>query len=171
MNSTRTMISLNSMKRLHLRLRNRHRHQRAAILSLMLRVNVVHSALTVRSPGVMLQMENPNKGGSGPIRKSRKSSIVANDDVDSDGMYYDVHVQGIEDSHDDSESESGLGAQEIFYKAAIQWLIETNQPLQALNHPSFKKMISIAARADRDIKFPSRDEIRQAIMERRGHVE
>ena len=39
-----------------------------------------------------------------------------------------------------------------------------NQPLQALEHPSFRKMVSIAARATRGIKLDSRKQTRNAIM-------
>lgn len=39
-----------------------------------------------------------------------------------------------------------------------------NQPLQALEHPSFRKMILIAARATRGIKLDSRKQTRNAIM-------
>jgi len=39
-----------------------------------------------------------------------------------------------------------------------------NQPLQALEHPSFWKMIAIAARATRSIKLDSWKETRNAIM-------
>ncbi|KDQ54211.1 hypothetical protein JAAARDRAFT_136138, partial [Jaapia argillacea MUCL 33604] len=32
-----------------------------------------------------------------------------------------------------------------FKSAAIQWLVETDQPISALKHPSFAKMIYIAS--------------------------
>ncbi|KIM76799.1 hypothetical protein PILCRDRAFT_77443, partial [Piloderma croceum F 1598] len=35
----------------------------------------------------------------------------------------------------------------LFRKAAIEWLVATDQPIQALEHPAFQKMIGIAARA------------------------
>ncbi|KAF8838872.1 hypothetical protein BDN67DRAFT_906583, partial [Paxillus ammoniavirescens] len=33
----------------------------------------------------------------------------------------------------------------LFHEAAVEWLITTNQPIQAVDHPSFRKMIDIAS--------------------------
>ncbi|KAF8154640.1 hypothetical protein B0H34DRAFT_852330 [Crassisporium funariophilum] len=52
----------------------------------------------------------------------------------------------------------------IFKEAAIEWLIETNQPIQAFKHPKFQKMVSIAARSTRGVKFPLRKQTRQEII-------
>ncbi|KIL57453.1 hypothetical protein M378DRAFT_63818, partial [Amanita muscaria Koide BX008] len=35
---------------------------------------------------------------------------------------------------------------ETFKEAAIQWLVETDQPLAVFEHPSFQRMIHIASR-------------------------
>ncbi|KJA12714.1 hypothetical protein HYPSUDRAFT_116501, partial [Hypholoma sublateritium FD-334 SS-4] len=35
----------------------------------------------------------------------------------------------------------------LFKQAAIEWLIATDQPLQALEHPKFHEMIAVASRA------------------------
>ncbi|KAF8800066.1 hypothetical protein BYT27DRAFT_7012753, partial [Phlegmacium glaucopus] len=35
----------------------------------------------------------------------------------------------------------------LFKEAAIQWLIETDQPIQAFDHPAFQKMVETAAHA------------------------
>ncbi|KAF9034600.1 hypothetical protein BJ165DRAFT_1318461, partial [Panaeolus papilionaceus] len=53
----------------------------------------------------------------------------------------------------------------VFRDAAIQWLVETNQPIQALDHPCFKEMISIAARATNGMKIPNRKAARACIIE------
>ena len=71
---------------------------------------------------------------------------------------------------------------ELFKTAAIEWLIQTNQvffssllvilkvlrcffkPIQAFEHPSFQKMMAIAARATQGLQFPSRKQTRNAIM-------
>ncbi|PPQ87326.1 hypothetical protein CVT26_004408, partial [Gymnopilus dilepis] len=53
---------------------------------------------------------------------------------------------------------------ETFKQAAIEWLIETNQPIQAFDHPKFQKMIDIASRATRDVKLPSRKQTRKEII-------
>ncbi|KAG0700114.1 hypothetical protein DFH29DRAFT_807956, partial [Suillus ampliporus] len=42
----------------------------------------------------------------------------------------------------------------LFCEAAIEWLIETDQPIDALNHKSFRYMINTAARATNGIKIP-----------------
>ncbi|KAG1830039.1 hypothetical protein EV424DRAFT_1301465, partial [Suillus variegatus] len=38
-------------------------------------------------------------------------------------------------------------ADSLFKQAAIEWLIATDQPIQAFKHPKFKEMIDVAARA------------------------
>ncbi|KIM87795.1 hypothetical protein PILCRDRAFT_63181, partial [Piloderma croceum F 1598] len=43
-----------------------------------------------------------------------------------------------------------------FKKAAIEWLVSTDQPIQALEHPKFKEMIDIASRATNGVKIPGR---------------
>ncbi|KAI0037709.1 hypothetical protein FA95DRAFT_1506641, partial [Auriscalpium vulgare] len=52
----------------------------------------------------------------------------------------------------------------LFREAAIQWLIETNQPIQALEHPSFKNMIDIASRATNGVVIPGRKATRAEII-------
>ncbi|KAF8802827.1 hypothetical protein BYT27DRAFT_7063060, partial [Phlegmacium glaucopus] len=42
----------------------------------------------------------------------------------------------------------------LFRDAAIEWLVATDQPIQALEHPSFKNMIDIASRATNGVKLP-----------------
>ncbi|KIK47782.1 hypothetical protein CY34DRAFT_8650 [Suillus luteus UH-Slu-Lm8-n1] len=44
----------------------------------------------------------------------------------------------------------------LFKQAAIEWLVSTNQPIQVLEHPKFKEMIDIAARATNSVKIPGR---------------
>ncbi|KAH8984649.1 hypothetical protein EDB83DRAFT_2240894, partial [Lactarius deliciosus] len=39
----------------------------------------------------------------------------------------------------------------VFEAAAIEWLVQTNQPIQAFKHPAFKKMLDIASRATRGV--------------------
>ncbi|KAF8802673.1 hypothetical protein BYT27DRAFT_7111869, partial [Phlegmacium glaucopus] len=41
-----------------------------------------------------------------------------------------------------------------FHQAAIEWLVATDQPIQALEHPKFKEMIDLAACATNGIKVP-----------------
>ncbi|KAF8805223.1 hypothetical protein BYT27DRAFT_7104785, partial [Phlegmacium glaucopus] len=43
----------------------------------------------------------------------------------------------------------------LFQEAAIEWLIATDQPIQALDHPSFQNMINIAACATKGINIPN----------------
>ncbi|KDQ51963.1 hypothetical protein JAAARDRAFT_107356, partial [Jaapia argillacea MUCL 33604] len=42
---------------------------------------------------------------------------------------------------------------ETFKKAAVEWLIATDQPIQAFEHPKFIKMINVASRAKNRIKL------------------
>lgn len=68
-----------------------------------------------------------------------------------------------------------------FRKAAIEWIASTDQvckrsstllffsscvlqPIQALEHPSFQKMIQIAARATKPVNIPDRRQTRQGII-------
>ncbi|KIJ97876.1 hypothetical protein K443DRAFT_104908, partial [Laccaria amethystina LaAM-08-1] len=43
----------------------------------------------------------------------------------------------------------------LFREAAIEWLIATDQLIQALDHPHFKRMIDIAACATKGVKIPT----------------
>ncbi|KAF8234575.1 hypothetical protein L208DRAFT_1261199 [Tricholoma matsutake] len=43
---------------------------------------------------------------------------------------------------------------EIFCEAAIEWLVSTDQPIQAFEHLSFRNMIHIAAHATNGVKIP-----------------
>ncbi|KAH6891616.1 hypothetical protein BKA70DRAFT_1028515, partial [Coprinopsis sp. MPI-PUGE-AT-0042] len=52
----------------------------------------------------------------------------------------------------------------IFEQAAIEWLIATDQPVQAMEHPKFRNMIHIAARVTRGVKIPERKGTRKAIV-------
>ncbi|KAH0837807.1 hypothetical protein J3R83DRAFT_6008 [Lanmaoa asiatica] len=45
---------------------------------------------------------------------------------------------------------------ELFRDTAIQWLINTDQPLSVLEEPLFHKMIEIASRATKGVKIPNR---------------
>jgi hypothetical protein len=69
----------------------------------------------------------------------------------------------------------------FFTKAAIEWLVATDQvcllcpyslamveisikPIQALEHPKFKEMIDITAHATNSVKIPGRKATRTEIM-------
>ncbi|KAN0115818.1 hypothetical protein V8E52_006527, partial [Russula decolorans] len=43
---------------------------------------------------------------------------------------------------------------QAFRQAIIKWLVATNQPLHALEHPKFKDMIDLATRATNSVKIP-----------------
>ncbi|KIK81929.1 hypothetical protein PAXRUDRAFT_154892, partial [Paxillus rubicundulus Ve08.2h10] len=53
----------------------------------------------------------------------------------------------------------------MFCEAAVQWLIDTDQPIAALEHPSFKNMIDIAAHAANGVKIPNCKATWQAIID------
>ncbi|KAI0249256.1 hypothetical protein BJV78DRAFT_1129912, partial [Lactifluus subvellereus] len=46
---------------------------------------------------------------------------------------------------------------ELFRQAVIEWLVATDQPIQAFEHPKFKEMIDIASRATNGVKIPGRE--------------
>ncbi|KAF5343868.1 hypothetical protein D9758_015885 [Tetrapyrgos nigripes] len=58
-----------------------------------------------------------------------------------------------------SSSELNRGA------SAIEWLAETNQPIDTIHHPKFQNMIDIAARATNGVKIPGRKATRRAIID------
>ncbi|KAF5329115.1 hypothetical protein D9758_017952 [Tetrapyrgos nigripes] len=51
----------------------------------------------------------------------------------------------------------------LFREAAIEWLIATDQPLQALEHPKFIHMIDVASRATNGVVIPGRKATRTEI--------
>jgi hypothetical protein len=54
---------------------------------------------------------------------------------------------------------------ELFQEAATEWLISTDQPIRALEHPAFQKMINIAARATKGVSIGDRKVQRTKIVE------
>ncbi|KAJ7681312.1 hypothetical protein B0H14DRAFT_2422886, partial [Mycena olivaceomarginata] len=52
-----------------------------------------------------------------------------------------------------------------FREAAIEWLIATDQPLDVLEHPKFRNMIEISARAKDGVRIPGRKATRDEIMD------
>ncbi|KAI9442837.1 hypothetical protein F5148DRAFT_988762 [Russula earlei] len=44
---------------------------------------------------------------------------------------------------------------ELFRNAAIEWLVSTNQPIQAFEHPSFQNMIHVASHVTNGVKIPN----------------
>ncbi|KAG6838993.1 hypothetical protein C0991_006762 [Blastosporella zonata] len=57
-----------------------------------------------------------------------------------------------------------LYSDEVFKEAALQWLIDTDQPLQAFEHPLFIRMMEIASRATRGVNIPNCKQMRASIM-------
>ncbi|KAJ7662623.1 hypothetical protein DFH06DRAFT_987339 [Mycena polygramma] len=53
---------------------------------------------------------------------------------------------------------------ELLMEAALEWLIATDQPIDALTHPKFKAMIDIAARATEGVTLPNRAQTREEII-------
>ncbi|KAJ3765465.1 hypothetical protein FB446DRAFT_767692 [Lentinula raphanica] len=53
-----------------------------------------------------------------------------------------------------------------FREAAIEWLVSTDQPIDALEHPSFHHMINIASRATAGVEVPNRKATRTYIIAR-----
>ncbi|KAG6893644.1 hypothetical protein C0993_000600, partial [Termitomyces sp. T159_Od127] len=42
----------------------------------------------------------------------------------------------------------------VFCKAAIEWLVATDQPIEALEHPKFRHMINVTSHATDSVKIP-----------------
>ncbi|KAF8336665.1 hypothetical protein F5887DRAFT_891284, partial [Amanita rubescens] len=52
-----------------------------------------------------------------------------------------------------------------FCKVAIEWLVATDQPIQALEHPKYKEMIDVAASATKGVKIPNQKQSRAAVID------
>ncbi|KAG2059949.1 hypothetical protein BDR06DRAFT_873088, partial [Suillus hirtellus] len=52
----------------------------------------------------------------------------------------------------------------LFKQAAIEWLVATDQPIQALKHPKFKEMVDIASHATNGVKILGRKVTHAEIM-------
>ncbi|KAJ6613070.1 hypothetical protein B0H10DRAFT_1806281, partial [Mycena sp. CBHHK59/15] len=52
---------------------------------------------------------------------------------------------------------------ELFREVAIEWLVATYQPIDALEHPKFVEMIEISARAKDGVRIPGRKSTREEI--------
>ncbi|KAG1802169.1 uncharacterized protein HD556DRAFT_1228577, partial [Suillus plorans] len=53
----------------------------------------------------------------------------------------------------------------LFQEAATQWLIDTDQPISALEHPTFKNMINIAGCATNSVILPDHRQTQHAIID------
>ncbi|KAI5990905.1 hypothetical protein EDD15DRAFT_2169746, partial [Pisolithus albus] len=56
-------------------------------------------------------------------------------------------------------------SESAFREVAIQWLIETDQPINVLQNPMFMQMINVASRAQKSVKIPNHRQTRQAIID------
>ncbi|KAF8119343.1 hypothetical protein EV363DRAFT_1199981, partial [Boletus edulis] len=54
---------------------------------------------------------------------------------------------------------------ERFRAAAVEWLVNTDQPISALEHPSFKKLVDVVAQATNGVKVPNRKYTRTLIID------
>ncbi|KAF7350175.1 putative AC transposase [Mycena venus] len=54
---------------------------------------------------------------------------------------------------------------ELFREAAIEWLVATNQPVDALDDPRFRNMIDIASRAKNGVRISGQKATRQGIID------
>ncbi|KAJ3519324.1 hypothetical protein NMY22_g13261 [Coprinellus aureogranulatus] len=73
----------------------------------------------------------------------------------------DGHVQPIAQSEPVIKYSDAL-----FQEAAEEWMISTNQPLDALSHPRFHHMIDVASRATNGVKIPEKRATRASILQR-----
>ncbi|KAG6894635.1 hypothetical protein C0992_005301, partial [Termitomyces sp. T32_za158] len=53
----------------------------------------------------------------------------------------------------------------VFCQAAMEWLVATNQPIQALKHPKFKEMIDITSRATDGVTIPGQKSMRASVKQ------
>ncbi|KAG1868963.1 hypothetical protein DFJ58DRAFT_653624 [Suillus subalutaceus] len=63
-------------------------------------------------------------------------------------------------------SECGIPySDKLVKKAAVEWLIATDQPIQALEHLKFKEMIDVASCTTQGVKIPGHKATRAEIMQ------
>ncbi|KAH8979013.1 hypothetical protein EDB86DRAFT_2815222, partial [Lactarius hatsudake] len=55
-------------------------------------------------------------------------------------------------------------SEKAFQTATLEWVIETNQPIQAFKNAGFKKMLDIASRANCTIRLPLPKQSRRQII-------
>ncbi|KAJ6602898.1 hypothetical protein B0H10DRAFT_1822983 [Mycena sp. CBHHK59/15] len=53
---------------------------------------------------------------------------------------------------------------ELFREMPIEWLVATDQPIDALEHLKFVEMIEISARAKDGVRIPGRKSAREEIL-------
>ncbi|KIK92390.1 hypothetical protein PAXRUDRAFT_147465 [Paxillus rubicundulus Ve08.2h10] len=53
----------------------------------------------------------------------------------------------------------------LLHEAVVEWLISTNQPIQAVDHPSFKKMIDVASHATKGVIIPNQNATHHEIID------
>ncbi|KAJ3505119.1 hypothetical protein NMY22_g17694 [Coprinellus aureogranulatus] len=73
----------------------------------------------------------------------------------------DGHVQVLDD-----DTKFIKYSDALFQEAAEEWMISTNQPLDALSHPKFHHMIDVASRASNGVKIPEKRATRENIIRR-----
>ncbi|KAF6741045.1 hypothetical protein DFP72DRAFT_835444, partial [Ephemerocybe angulata] len=54
----------------------------------------------------------------------------------------------------------------LFQEVAEEWLIMTNQPVEALSNPQYQRMIAVAAASLAGVKIPDKRTIRQSLIDR-----
>ncbi|KAF8485136.1 hypothetical protein DFH94DRAFT_624580, partial [Russula ochroleuca] len=51
----------------------------------------------------------------------------------------------------------------LFHQTAVKWVAATDQPIQALEHPIFKELVDVTARAKNGVKIPGQKATRGKI--------
>ncbi|KAG2127398.1 hypothetical protein BD769DRAFT_1357277 [Suillus cothurnatus] len=78
---------------------------------------------------------------------------------------FELMLPGDVKAHKDNAAQQMVSYMDkLFKQAAIEWLMSTDQPIQALEHPKFKEMINIAAHATNGVKIPGRKATHAEIM-------
>ncbi|KAF5365840.1 hypothetical protein D9757_012805 [Collybiopsis confluens] len=54
----------------------------------------------------------------------------------------------------------------LFWEAAVEWLVSTDQPIDAFEHPSFRNLIDVSSRATSGVEIPNRKATRAYIIMR-----
>ncbi|KAI0282709.1 hypothetical protein BC826DRAFT_921438, partial [Russula brevipes] len=82
--------------------------------------------------------------------KARRQDAITNVKEQSQVDDHFVHVK--------PEDRPAPFSDALFEDAAIQWLIETDQPVAAFEHHTFQNMIHMASRATRTVNIPKRNQ-------------
>ncbi|KAG2351106.1 hypothetical protein BDR07DRAFT_1386546 [Suillus spraguei] len=108
-------------------------------------------------------------GTNGKVKKHRKKKCILVNEATTLCRHAEAHFGGkywkwASENLFESMLPGDIKARKEKAQAAIEWLVATDQPIQALEHPKFKEMVDIASHATNRVKISGREATRAEIM-------